>query len=294
MNAARQRFACTQCGKCCNRPPEVELSEAAALSDVFVFSLMFRLYCLPSALRDSPGQDISRQKASEVYYQSKRLLTAFAVSKYPTKIERGGKAVEYTQYLTISALTLDTRPGACNALHAKRCSIYDRRPFACRSVPLHYSRVEALAESDLRAFVAGSGYDCDTSESAPVLLESGRIVDPETQQARAKALLLAERDRKWRSAILRRLKAGASENALPSLHQIKTNAPFGATTTSMRVAWQIAVETGLIDVNACTTLIATQLAVIDRELAEAKCTQDTRETLAEMRAEYMNHSRSAD
>ena len=49
MHGDVRRFACTQCGACCNRSPEVELSEAAALADLFVFRLMFRIYERPRA-----------------------------------------------------------------------------------------------------------------------------------------------------------------------------------------------------------------------------------------------------
>ena len=53
MTMAERRFACTQCGQCCNRPPEVELGEAAALADVFVLRLLMRIYSLPRRDRKS-------------------------------------------------------------------------------------------------------------------------------------------------------------------------------------------------------------------------------------------------
>src|ERR1043165_8839296 len=116
--AVEMRFACTGCGACCNRSPEVALSEAAALAGGFVFRLMFRLYQLPSA------------GSGEEYYQSKRLLAAFAARKYPAR----RKSPEATNYLIVSALTLDTGGGACAALGNGRCTVYDRRPLACRTV----------------------------------------------------------------------------------------------------------------------------------------------------------------
>lgn len=59
------------------------------------------------------------------------------------------------------------------------------------------------------------------------------------------------------------------------------NAPFGAMTTSMRVAWQIAAAAGLIGGDDYKALIATQLDTIGRELAAGRCMQDARETLAD-------------
>ncbi|HMG46554.1 MAG TPA: YkgJ family cysteine cluster protein [Allosphingosinicella sp.] len=268
------RFACTQCGACCNRSPEVALSEAAALSDVFVFRLMFRLYELP------------RTGSGEEFYESKRLLAAFAARKYSTKRRQAGKPVEYASYLTISALALDTGAGACAALIEGRCGIYERRPAACRTVPFHYSRPEASAEREFKAFVATPGYGCDTTAAAPIVVAAGRILDPEARRARSDAIERAGRDRRWEEAILRRLKTGAGDDALPSLREIEANAPFGATTVSMRIAWQIAAETGAIGAETCRTLIAAQAAVIDRELASARCTSSARETLGEMRGEY--------
>lgn len=280
-----RRFACTQCGACCNRSPEVLLSEAAALADVFVFRLMFRLYELPRTLAGYLASPIPAAGPA-AYYESKRLLTAFAASRYSVKRRHGGKAVEYRKYLTISALTLDTRSGTCSALSGGRCGIYERRPLACRTVPFHYSRPEASAETELEAFVATTGYGCDTTASAPVVLEGGRIVDPRSRRARSDALELSEHDRRWQEAILRRLKTGSGNGSLPGLREIEASAALGVTTTSMRVAWQIAAESGVIGAEQCRTLVAAQAALIDRELAAARCALSTRETLCDMRAEY--------
>lgn len=275
------RFACTACGACCNRPPEVELSEAAALADIFVFRLMFRLYQLPRRhAEDRDGQ------GADAFYESKRLLAAFAARKYAAKRRDGGKAVEITKYLTISALALDVGAGACPALGGGRCGIYARRPLACRTVPFHYSRPEASAASDLAAFVATPGYRCDATSAAPVVLAAGRIVAPQAREARDAALALAGRDRAWKEAILRRMKSGADKDGPPGLREVEANAPFGATTVSMHVAWRIAAEAGLLDAGTCDALIAAQAATIDRALAAPTCAAAARETLGEMRTEY--------
>ena len=270
-----QRFACTSCGACCNRPPEVALSEAAALADVFVFRLMFRLYELP------------RAGSGEEFYESKRLLAAFAARRYSARARHGGKTVEYRRYVIVSALALDAGAGACTALSGGRCAIYERRPLACRTIPFHYSRPEASAERDLQAFVATPGFGCDTGPGAPVVLEAGRIVDPGALRTRGDALERAGHDRRWAEAILRRLNGGSAAYALPSLREIEADAPFGATTMSMHVAWRIAAEAGLIGAEACAALIAAQAALIDRALASAQWTSGARETLGGMRSEYL-------
>lgn len=290
MEPAVRRFACTQCGKCCNRSPEVGLSEAAALADVFVFRLMFRLYSQPRHLSDylAPGRDAAN--ASPIFYETKRLLAAFAARKYPAKARLNGKAVEYTRYLMVSALALDTRPGACRALNGKQCGIYDRRPLSCRSVPFHYSRAEGRAETDLQSFVETPGHRCDAGETAPVVLEDGRIVAPEIKLARSEAFALAQRDRRWSEAIVRQMNAvRLPGRSLPNLQEIEAYAHLGVTTTSMRVAWQIAADIGLITRGECDRLIKLQFDVIGQELAERGCSQDARQTLTGMQAEYRLH-----
>ena len=282
--ASQLRFACTRCGACCDRSPEVELSEANELADIFVFRLMFRLYDLP---RTYAGWLACGKAAdsSEGFYESKRLLNAFAARKSPVRKVHAGKAVDYTRYLTISALTLDAGAGACGALRDGGCSIYDRRPLACRTVPFHYSRPEAFAARELGEFVSKPGYRCDTGPDAPVAIDGGRIVHAGWRNARDEAVAGADRDSGWRDAIVGALKASPRNPSLPSLAEIEANAAFGATTTSMRVAWEIAAACGLMAADECRALIAAQAGAINRALG-VRCTEATRETLSEMRAEY--------
>jgi Fe-S-cluster containining protein len=277
-----RRFSCTRCGACCDRSPEMLLSEAAGLADAFVFRLMFRIHALPRTL--AGGRASGLAGPAEAFHESKRLTSAFAARTRFVKRRTGDRAVEMAEHLVLSALTLDTGAGACAALGAAGCTLYERRPLACRTVPFHYSHPEASAGRDLDSFVATPGYRCDTGSGAPVVVEDGRIVDPGARRARQEALALRGRERRWQDSILRRLKAG--DPALPGLREIEANAALGATTVSMRVAWQIAAEAGLIGADRCRALIAAQAAVIDRELGASRGAGDARETLAGMRAEY--------
>jgi len=283
-----QRFACTQCGLCCNRAPEVELSEAAALADVFVFRLMLLLHRLPRGLGEYRKRHPQLENAAETYFEHKRFVTAYAAHKRPVRT-RGpdGGVVEETEYLMLTALTLDRGTGRCSALEGTRCGIYERRPFACRTVPLHYTAAEAGAARDLAAFVATPGYACETGDGAPVVLEAGRIADPQMRQARADALAMAHADARWKQAIVQRMKPGAAGGLpLPTLAQVEANAARGALTTSMRAAWQVAVDAGLMAAADGRALVQAQLAVIERELALGSAAPEPRQTLLEMRTEY--------
>lgn len=279
IDSTTRRFACTQCGKCCNRSPEVELSEAAALADVFVFRLMFRLYSMPA----KPGGE----SGTELFYQKRRLLAAHAARKYSKKVMRNGKPVERINYLMISAIALDTRRGACAALADGRCGVYERRPLACRAVPFHYARADALAKEDFDAFVSTAGYRCDVGESAPVVLEGGRIIDSASVGARAQATALSAADRPWKEAIVRRMKQRSfAGSPLPDMDDVEEQAGFGALTVSMRVGWEIAADAGVISAEDSEKLVRTQLETIERELAGPGRTGADAATLTEMAAEY--------
>lgn len=284
------RFACTQCGKCCNRAPEVELSEAAALADVFVFRMMFRLYWLPQQARDYLQGGVGRHGSSSVFFEKKRLLNSFSARRYSEKALRDGKRVDFTKYLLISALALDTFERRCGALGDNKCTIYERRPLSCRSVPLHYSRAEANAAADLEAFVRTEGYRCDTGSGAPVILEDGRIVDPEVRTARSEALEVAARDRSWSEGIARRMGDAITPTlSLPSLEEIEANASLGVVTVPMRTAWMIATDLGVIPSAECDRLVGLQLQRIRSELASGKCSRDAVQTLREMEVDYAHH-----
>ena len=251
---------------------------------------MFRLYSFPSTLAGYARAVAHEAPSTKVFYETRRRLAEHAAHSHPVKARHGDKVIEQVNYLMISALSVDTSPGACRALRTTLCGIYERRPLGCRSVPIHYSRAEASAEDALRAFTATPGYGCDTSESAPPVIESGRVIDRDMQQARADASTLVERDRPWRKAILRRMKSDSPHaSGLPSLRDVETNAAFGVTTLSMGTAWRIAAEAGIIGSDEHRHIASTQLTLFDQELATSLCPEGARKTLVEMRSEYRRH-----
>lgn len=276
-----RRFACTQCGNCCNRPPEVELGEAAALADVFAWQLLFRLYSLPQSLAGYVSPDQSREQAGIEYYESKRLLSAFAAYSYNAKAQVYNQVEERTFYLSISALALDPGLGSCLALADQRCSIYERRPISCRSVPLHYSRGEAFGATDLDAFTAFPGNLCETGASAPVVWQDGRVVDSALASARNAAQTQAEADKRWKHAIFRAMKSNAA--GLPSLTKVEQQAPFGVTVVPMTAAWLVAEQAGLLDREQVAGLIERQVAVLDRMAHMPGLSIDVLRSVADLR-----------
>lgn len=263
------------------------LSEAALLADVFVFRLMFRSYGIPRTIRD--GAKVGEQPVqAAAYFERKRLLEAFAVRKSESRHrqEKGG-TINRTKFLVLSALPLDSPKGACAALNDRACSIYAKRPVSCRSVPVHYSRLESSVPHDLAEFTARPGYACDTGPEAALLFSDGRIINADIRAARSEALDFAAADRLWHRAILKYMKDDTAETwSLPTMAEIKDNAGVGAITTSMRIAWHIALNEGLISVQAFMELVQKQLDLIERELLLSRSAEEERRTLSDMRTEY--------
>ena len=281
---AERYFACTQCGQCCNRAPELELGETAALADVFVLRLLMQIYSLPRSVSDYLTPDQPRDRASAEFYQTKRLLSAFAATSWPAKVRRDGRTIEYTQYLSLSVLPLDLGRGACSALDETRCSIYARRPLSCRTVPLHYSRADAYAVRDLDAFVASPGYACATGNDAPLVIAENSIIDPAMLDARAEAAVRAQADRPWKAALVKAMKAG--EHDLPNLRMVEAKAANGALSAPMLAAWQVAAAAGLLTGETCRGLIETQWVKITRTLEQSGLPLDAGQTLLEMQRGY--------
>jgi Fe-S-cluster containining protein len=274
-----RRFACTQCGQCCNRPPELELGEAAALADTFVLRLMLRIYSLPRALSDFVSE-LPREQTSAEFYESKRLLSSFAATSWPAKVQRGARIVDYVQYLSLSVLPLDLGIGTCAALSGQSCAIYARRPLSCRSVPLHYSRPAAAAVRDLDVFTATSGYRCETGADAPLVIVDGHIADQAMLTARAAAATRAQADQRWKTAIVKAMKSG--QHGLPSLRDVEAHAAIGALTASMLGAWRI----GLDGAGELESLLAAQCQRIEQDLQREALSATTTQTLSEMLREY--------
>lgn len=276
-----RRFACTQCGKCCDRAPEVELGEAAGLADVFVWQMLFRLYSLPRSLADFPAEGAPRELAAARFFQSKKLLDAFAAHTFQAKTLVDGKPQQRTFYLTISALAFEPLGAGCPALSGPLCSIHPRRPLTCRSVPLHYSRALAYAAEELDRFTATPGYACATGSDAPPVLEDDKVVDPDLAAARDQAKAQAARDAPWKAALVKAMKRG--DPRVPSLAQIEQNAARGALTAPMLGGWEIAVEAGLLEPDRIESLKQQQRAALDQLSASPAITLAATQAIAEQR-----------
>jgi len=262
------RFACTACGRCCDRGPEMELGEATRLSGRFITRLIFKRHSLPlhansrRAAHWRRGRE-SRRPIAEALDEARAHLVRFSVLD---EVDRGrGRST----HLTVSALTVDAGTGRCPALVDDRCSVYEARPLTCRTVPLHYSRPASSLGDYLHAFVRTPGYRCDTTTDAPVLLDGDAILDIAVQSARDTAMTLVETDGPWRRRLveLMRRPDTAFAAGLPTLDVVARNAEAGsATLVSMLIAWRVGRDLGLIKAADFERICREQVALLQTQL----------------------------
>lgn len=264
-----RRFACTSCGKCCNRGPEMELSEATALADRFITSLIFKVQSLPISERSESAAAWWERQGSRIplrpaLEESRRHLGHFASRK--RNDNRTGRQL----FLTISAIVNDDGRGRCPALIGNLCGVYESRPLTCRTVPLHYSRPPSTLRSYLDDFTSTPGYLCDTSQTAPVILDRNTIMSQRLRQSRDEAIALAKAERAWKEQMLLVMDDAAQARAaeLPIYDAILENSDNGyATILPMIVAWRVAVRQGLLSAEAFEDICRKQVRLIEAEIA---------------------------
>jgi Fe-S-cluster containining protein len=280
-----RRFACTSCGKCCDRGPEMALSEATALADRFITSAIFKIHSLPinerseSAVQwwQSQGSRIPMRPALE---ESRRHLSQFASRK------RAENRRERQVFLTISAIVNDDGRGRCPALRGNLCGVYEIRPLTCRTVPMHYSRPPSMLGSYLDNFTNTPEYLCDTSQAAPAVLDRNTIISPTIRQYREDAINLAKAERAWKEQLVVLMddpeRAKAAE--LPTYDAILENTDNGyATLLPMIVPWRVARNQGILSSEALEDICRKQVSLIKTEIErspEDHLLSDLRDTLA--------------
>lgn len=180
------RFACTQCGKCCDSSPSIFLNEIEEQADRILFRPSLRIEQVPRS-EQTFSQVVAGMDVRPDPESVSKSLQAYRLRQksYGTPIGGkllGHKAIAYLSITDLSAGHLRQCPfrGADMS-----CEIHAEKPIICRSVPLpEMPRGPALKEA-LEKFVSKPGYECDTSESAPFLVENGRIVSEDYREARA-------------------------------------------------------------------------------------------------------------
>lgn len=145
--AGERHFACTACGKCCHGLLPLTLADADAHADRFPLGVMW------TPVRPN-------QRSFE--------LTARLGAKVRLRDRR-------TIAVRITAVAYMPQALPCPALGADGlCSIHERKPARCRTMPFFPYVEEAEQAAHL---VPRKGWDCDVSQAAPILFRDRNIVD---------------------------------------------------------------------------------------------------------------------
>lgn len=259
-------FACTSCGKCCTTPPEMTVTEAIALGDVFVPSLVYKVARAPKE-----GNEVGLRDVFVEPEFAEMDRNAYVDAVLDTVKRTGvlvGNQPGWDIYITITARPwIYPRVGGCPALENKLCKIHDRRPYTCRTVPLSYEVPDAMLVPAFRAVVEKGkslrGYECDTSNAAPTFLKDGKLLDAGYAKDRAAGLAAAEKERPLAERIL-------SSRMLPPLTEI-LKASGGQSTLSVSF-FGAAVEAkneGLIDDAGLKRFCEQQIAILERDTQAA-------------------------
>ncbi len=263
------RFACTACGKCCTEPPEMSILEAVKLGDVFVPSIIYRLTSLPredneaafASLKPHPhfaGMD-PRELVS-------RLRESSAVRAAGAVINEAG----WDHHVSITARAWIHPSPWCPALAAdhRACTIHERRPSTCRTVPIRYDVPEGLLVRAFRGVVdagiaSAQKFECDVSANAPVLIRDEKVVNPEYASARAAGIEAAIAEKELAANMLR-------SPLLPPIRDVYTNLRKAALlSVSFPGAVAVAYDMKMLDAGAVKKFCDAQLALLEREITAA-------------------------
>jgi Fe-S-cluster containining protein len=275
-----RRFACTSCGKCCDRGPEMELSEATDLADTFVTSLILKTQSVPLDERTHKAAQWWRDQQSRIplraaFREKRRHLSQFSSRR---RVDRqNGREI----YLEISAIVEEYGNASCPALADGRCGIYDHRPLTCRTVPLHYSRQPSALKSYIDRFTKTPGYECNTT-TGPVILDGSNVLSADLHRYRDRAVAMAKSDRKWKGFILSFMDdyERADRAGLPTYEAVLANSDHGyATLVPMILAWRVAEAHQIISSTELMGICSKQVTLIKAEIARLPSAANLRELL---------------
>lgn len=271
-------FACTACGKCCTDPPEMTVLEALGLGDVFVPALVYRLTSVPRDDNEAGLASLSPHRDFEGM-DRRRFVAALRDS---TAVRAAGATVSepgWDHYIAVTARpwTYPAPDAArfCPALGADRklCTVYEKRPHTCRTIPVRYDVPEGLLVRAFRGVVdrgiaSADRYECDVSAGAPAFLrgqndDEATLVDASYLEARKAGMDAAMADKPLAARIL-------SSPLLPPLRELFPQLRrAGVIGVSFHGALASAHDLGLVDDAGVRAFCASQIALIEREIAGA-------------------------
>lgn len=143
-----RHFRCTACGKCCYGQLPLTWRDAEANAHLFPLGMVWTP--VPQTSKDFK---LATQIGARVRLPDRRELAVLIVP---------------TSFIPATI--------ACPALiDGKLCGIHETKPARCKTMPLYPYRDERFQAEVLKF---KDGWECDTSDSAPIVYENSKITDP--------------------------------------------------------------------------------------------------------------------
>lgn len=163
--AAERHFACTACGKCCTGLLPLTLVDVAAQADRFPLGVLWT-----PVRQNQRSFELTARLGTKVRLRDRRTIA-----------------------LRITPVSYVPPTLPCPALGADgKCAIHDTKPARCRTMPLFPYVEEAEQSAHL---VPRKGWECDVSQTAPILFRDRNVTqradfDAERAQLLAQAPVL--------------------------------------------------------------------------------------------------------
>jgi Fe-S-cluster containining protein len=259
--------------------------EMLALGDVFVAALRYRVSRVLKGNRDAV---LERTRVEPEFADMDRGTYYDATLAHTERVAvRVGHDTTADFFVSISATAwmYPREAKACPALAAdgKACTIHERRPLTCRTVPARYDVPAELLSRAVRATVergrAEHGYECDVSDSAPVFIDGDTLVDGAYVKDRDAALAAIDSERNLHERLLQ------SERLPKPPEIVKAAGPHMDVSVSFPAVVIEALEAGAIELPAAREFVEKQMTLLDAAISRALARKDRgeRETTGRFR-----------
>lgn len=162
-------FGCTQCGKCCDKPPMANFYDLFNLADEFVFQTAhhgFISYNKENEKDDEISRKLNEEK--DAIKQFYRMIGHTIVLP----------EIDAVLFYYINFMAIEYPQSSCSKLKDNLCSIYSKRPSSCKLSPINDGFDDTQQWRTINLFkekVETQDWKCDFSEKSPILYKNEEI-----------------------------------------------------------------------------------------------------------------------
>lgn len=154
-------FSCTQCGKCCQKSPNMHFYDALDLSDEFIFQTSHHAIL-----------SYDKQPLDDALIEHYKVLGHTIIAP-----EFEAKLFYFIDFLPVSYPSYNN----CSKLVNNQCSIYGKRPSSCKLAPFntHFDDTQQWRTLEyFRKNTENENWQCRFDEQSPIVFKDKQIVQP--------------------------------------------------------------------------------------------------------------------